>query len=125
MRKIKKKVIKKKRVPRKGSYKNSKRCSYTSKIAGKVMLDSTWELEYAKYLDENKIKWKRNLIKFPYHYRNRLCYYIPDFYLIEEDVYIEVKGYQTKRDDAKWNEFPYKLIILKKEELIELGLDIK
>lgn len=89
------------------------------------MLDSTWELEYAKYLDENKIKWKRNLIKFPYHYRNRLCYYIPDFYLIEEDVYIEVKGYQTKRDDAKWNEFPYKLIILKKEELIELGLDIK
>ena len=62
---------------------------------------------------------------FPYMYRRKMFYYIPDFYLIDEDVYIEIKGYQRAKDSAKWRDFPYKLIVLKKQELLKLGLDIK
>ena len=125
----KKKKVVKKRPSKKGTkikrtFTGSKRCIYESKFAGRVSLDSTWELAYAKYLDKNKIQWKRNLIKFPYRYKKKLCYYIPDFFLIEENVYIEVKGFETDRDEAKWKDFPYELIVLRKEDLIEMGLDI-
>jgi len=43
---------------------------------------SSYELRYAKWLDENNIRWKRNLIKFPYKWQDgSLHYYTPDFYL--------------------------------------------
>ena len=119
------KIAKKKNKKGVPQYTKSKRTVYVSRIAGVVKLDSTWETEYAKYLDANNIKWKRNLIMFPYMYRRKMFYYIPDFYLIDEDVYIEIKGYQRAKDAAKWRDFPYKLIVLKKKELLELGLNIK
>jgi hypothetical protein len=123
----KKTVIKspKKKVNPKATYKNSKRCVYISESAGRVELDSTWELEYAKYLDKKKIKWKRNLIKFPYHYNKKLCYYVPDFFLVKENIYVEVKGYETERDQAKWKDFPYELKVLRREDLLALGLKIE
>lgn len=126
----KKKKVVKRRPSKKGTrpkrtFTGSKKCTYTSKIAGKVKLDSTWELAYAKYLDKNKIEWKRNLIKFPYYFEKKLCYYIPDFFLIKEDIYIEVKGFETDRDKAKWRDFPYQHKVLRKEDLLELGLKIK
>jgi hypothetical protein len=122
---LKQKLIKTKKKKKAPAFTKSKRTVYVSKIAGVVHLDSTWETEYAKYLDANNIKWKRNLIMFPYMYRRKMFYYIPDFYLIDEDVYIEIKGYQRAKDAAKWRDFPYKLIVLKKKELLELGLNIK
>jgi hypothetical protein len=103
-----------------------KKCWYESKIAGKVFLDSSYELEYAKYLDKININWKRNWIKFPYiDEKNKLRYYIPDFYLIDIDEYIEIKGYETEKDKLKWASFPYKLTVLKYKELKCLGLNIK
>jgi hypothetical protein len=125
MYKKKKTTATKKKTTKKATYKNSKRCVYISESAGRVELDSTWELEYAKYLDKNKIKWKRNLIKFPYRYNKRISYYVPDFFLVKEDIYIEVKGFETERDEAKWKDFPYKLKVLRREDLLALGLDIK
>ena len=85
---------------------------YESPIAGKVYLRSTYELAYVKYLDENKINWKQNLQSFNYIYEDKKRNYYPDFYLIDEDCYIEVKGFKTKQDEAKWKYFPYKLKIL-------------
>lgn len=98
---------------------------YESKIAGKVYLRSTWELEYVKYLDKNNINWKQNLIKFPYEWQNKVHYYIPDFYLIDTNEFIEVKGYKRDQDNFKWKNFPYKLSILMYDELKNLGLEIK
>ena len=43
--------------------------------------------------------------------------YFPDFYLPKYKLYIEVKGYETKRDRAKWKNFPKKLLILKNNEI--------
>lgn len=98
----------------------SKGSWYQSPIAGRVYLDSTWQLAYARWLDQNKVLWRRNKIKFPYKYEGIDCYYIPDFYLEEADQYIQIKGYETQRDRAKWKYFPYKLKVLKKTELKQM-----
>jgi hypothetical protein len=101
------------------------KCWYESKIAGNVYIRSSYELEYVKWLDDNNIKWKANLIRFPYEFESKIRNYIPDFYLIDEDCYVEIKGYETEKDKAKQNQFPYKLKVLKYEDLYKLGLNIK
>lgn len=101
-----------------------KKVWYESEIAGRVYLRSTYELEYARWLDKNSIKWKQNLIKFPYLYNEKTHYYYPDFYLYDNDEYVEVKGFTTEKDLAKWKEFPYKLRILMRSDLKLLGCNI-
>ena len=85
---------------------------YESPIAGRVYLRSTYELIYAKFLDVQGIKWQANKKAFEYLFEDRVRHYYPDFYLVEEDCYVEVKGFKTKQDDAKWKAFPHKLKIL-------------
>lgn len=43
-------------------------------------------------------------------------------YLLEEyyNVYIEVKGYKTKRDEAKWSQFLGVLLIIDKTNIKKL-----
>jgi len=101
-----------------------KKSWYESKIAGKVFLDSTWELAYVKWLDKNNINWKRNKVKFPYEKEGKVRYYIPDFYLINSDEYIEIKGFERQEDKLKWDAFPYKLTVLKYEELKKMGIEV-
>ncbi len=99
-----------------------KKIKYDSKIAGIVLLDGSWELKVAIFLDENNIQWKRNTIRFPYYFDNRNRYYTPDFYLIDEDCYIEVKGYEIEKDRYKWAQFTKKLQIWNKDKLIQLKI---
>jgi predicted nuclease of restriction endonuclease-like RecB superfamily len=75
----------------------SKRSDYTCLDGSIVSMDSTWEVACAQRLDELGIKWQRDLgIKLGYVTRGRRKRnYIPDFYLPDQDVYIEVKGYWT------------------------------
>lgn len=100
-----------------------KKIKYSSPIAGDVLLDGNWEFEFAKFLDKVKVNWKRNKNRFSYFYDNANRFYTPDFYLVDEKIYIEVKGYKTEKDDAKWNQFPHVLKIIMKDEirLIKLG----
>ena len=100
---------------------NAGRCksiTYLSPIAGKVRLNGTWEYKYALWLDEQGIRWIRNIKAFWYKFGCKIRKYYPDFYLIESDEYTEVKGYETEKDRAKWSQFPEKLTILKKSNLI-------
>ena len=100
-----------------------KKILYKSNIAGQVLLDGTWELKVARYLDDNKINWVRNVNRFPYiDYNNKERTYCPDFYLSDTDVYIEVKGYKTKLDECKWTQFTKKLVIWDKKVLMEKGI---
>ena len=87
-------------------------------------LHGTWELRYAIYLDNNNIRWKRPKDRFLYNYKNKNHYYTPDFYLIDSNEYIEIKGYSNDKDYAKWKQFPKnkKLVILKYEDLLKLGV---
>lgn len=84
---------------------------------GEHWVDSEWEIEVIKFLIERKISFLRNCGYFNYTYKNRVRKYFPDFYLPEFDLYIEVKGYQTDKDLAKWSQFPKKLLVIKKLEI--------
>lgn len=79
-------------------------------------LKGTWELETAKWLDRNNIKWTNILDGFEYEWNESIHLYYPDFYLIDYNYYIEVKGYERERDRAKWKVVD-NLIIIKKNEI--------
>ena len=103
----------------------SKKSDYTCLDGSIVSMDSTWEVECAKRLDELGIRWIRNpSLKLKYTTRGRRARnYIPDFYLPDHDVYIEVKGYWTDAARHKMKDVqernPVKIIIL--ESLEEIG----
>jgi len=87
-----------------------------------VKLHGMWEVKYAMYLDQLGIKWRRPTEKFKYRFNEKDSYYTPDFFLEEEGVYVEVKGYRTPKDEAKWSQFPLKLKILEGKDLVQLGI---
>ena len=75
----------------------SKQSLYERKDGSKVLMDSTWEVALAERLDHLKIAWdRREDMKLKYFSKTgRKRTYIPDFYLPDHDIYIEVKGYWT------------------------------
>ena len=89
-----------------------------------MSMDSTWEVACAKRLDELGIKWTRDpSIKLGYVTRGRRKRnYIPDFYLPDQDVYIEVKGYWTPAARHKMKDVqarnPVRIIILESLQAI-------
>lgn len=60
-----------------------------------IKFRSTYEANYAKFLDKNKIKWKYEYKTFDLGNTT----YTPDFYLPLTNEYIEIKGYW--RGDAR------------------------
>jgi len=89
------------------------------KYSNEITLDSSWELEVVNWFDNNSIKWERNKKSFPYIWNNKVHSYFPDFYLIDLDKYVEVKGYQRDRDLEKWKSLS-NLIIIKKKEIDQI-----
>lgn len=91
-----------------------------------VDLHGTWEQAYAMYLDDNNINWIRCKKRFTYYFEDKLHYYTPDFYLPESDTYIEIKGYATDKDRAKWEQFPKSenLNVLFGPDLLALGIQV-
>jgi hypothetical protein len=100
--------------------------SYTSSnVCGRIKIEEyngekfhgKWEIEVAKWFDENDIKWIRSNIKpFNYFWNEKWHLYFPDFYLPELNQYVEVKGFETNRDLAKWSVVD-NLIIIKSKEI--------
>jgi hypothetical protein len=39
---------------------------------------------------------------------------------MNKNLYVEVKGYETDRDRAKWRDFPKKLCIIKEAEIKQI-----
>ena len=85
----------------------------------------SWEVEYAKWLDRNSIRWRKPTETFRYTFQGKVKRYTPDFYLIDDQTYIEVKGYETEKDRAKWAQFPLKHRVLKKKDLVDMGISVK
>lgn len=91
---------------------------YESPIAGKIRVDGSWELAFCKFADKMNLDWKRNKKRFPYIKPDGTkSTYQPDFYVEDFNSYIEVKGYETDLDAAKWEQFPEKLIVLRREDI--------
>lgn len=82
-------------------------------------LKGSWELLVAKWLDENNIKWTNIIEGFDYEWEGSKHIYYPDFYLLEYDRYIEVKGFERERDRCKW-EVVSNLIIIKKDDITKI-----
>lgn len=82
-------------------------------------LKGSWELLVAKWLDENNIKWTNIIEGFDYEWEGSKHIYYPDFYLLEYDKYIEVKGFERERDRRKW-EVVNNLIIIKKDDITKI-----
>lgn len=78
-------------------------------------MHSSWELEFAMWLDSIQVEWTKKVPYFTYDWDGSVRRYFPDFYLKEFDLYVEVKGYQTERDIAKWKCIPNLAIVKEKE----------
>ena len=107
------------------SFKKTRCYSFNSKFAGEVKLHGTWELAYAKYLDDNNINWCRPKDRFKYNFdqlKRGYGYYTPDFYLVQENIWVEIKGYETEKDKAKWSQFPHTLKVIRGTDLKNLNL---
>ena len=86
-------------------------------------MQSSWERKFAEFLNKNNILWEKCKDKYPYvdMFGNNKKY-IPDFYLLEFGVFIEIKGRTHFNDIFKWKYFPKKLIVLKQKDLKELKI---
>lgn len=66
------------------------------------MLESTWELEIAEYLDASDIQWIRPTPLQWIDVTGKSRLYYPDFYLPEYDVYLDPKNpYCMQKDIEK------------------------
>lgn len=106
-----------------GTWHNSFARSRTHVYRGHKLY-GTWEVKFAMFLDEKGYKWSRPRESFSYYY-DRERHYTPDFYLDDFQTYVEIKGWKTQKDEAKWKYFPYPLIVLSGSDLSKLGIDIQ
>ena len=94
---------------------------------GEIWMRSKWEVAYAQYLDRHSIAWQYE----PRCFRVGRSGYLPDFYLVREQEYIELKGRLTAKNERKLAAFrkqypKIKWQMLRAKELIALGvLDIR
>lgn len=95
------------------SYSSSNVNGRVKKVTYKdTTLDSQWEKDFAKWLDEKRIIWERPNKGFEYSYDGKQHIYYPDFYLPQFDIYIEVKGYKRERDEYKWKSLSNLIVLL-------------
>lgn len=78
--------------------------------------DSSWELAWVVYNIDHGIKFERNTEKFDYLFKDKRYKFIPDFKL-ENDIFVEIKGYYSDRWEAKLRQFLYKIEVLYAEEI--------
>jgi hypothetical protein len=86
---------------------------------GLTKVKGQWELDVANWLNENNIKWTNDIQPYNYFWNESWHLYFPDFLLIDNNVLIEVKGYETDRDRAKWQSVKDKRFVVLKEQQIK------
>jgi hypothetical protein len=84
-----------------------------------IKFQGNWELDFYKWCVSNNVPCERNTTGFKYEWNGTRTYF-PDFYLPEKDEYVEVKGYQTERDNAKWKQFPNSLRLIMKDDIMKI-----
>lgn len=70
---------------------------YSEKL--QMFFRSNWEIEMAEWLEEMDIEWDYEPRRF--YFKAHKESYLPDFYLPDFDVWIEVKGYMDKRSERR------------------------
>lgn len=90
-----------------------------------VLLDSSWELKLAIWLDEQSIAWIRPA---PLRYDNNRCYF-PDFYLPEFNLFLDTKNDYLIRVDSKKikkvsEQNQVEILVLSAKDLRSIGLSL-
>lgn len=81
------------------------------KTKEELICKAAWEARVVDYLNTNKInfEWQPQIFKIPKElYTTKTggqATYRPDLYLIEKDVWVEIKGYFRGDSEKKWNWF--------------------
>jgi len=101
------------------SYSSSNRGRTNQFIIDGIKLQGKWELDFYLWAKAEGLNPERPSVGFKYTWNGDRTYF-PDFYLPSLDVYVEVKGYETERDNAKWAQFPKKLSVIKAKEIKEI-----
>ena len=76
---------------------------------------STWELAFLIWCLEHQLPIERCTTSFSYKFEEKVRSYLPDFMI--NDIFIEIKGYNTSQTAAKIKQFPSKLVVLYEEDL--------
>lgn len=104
---------------------------YTKKNGEVIKLQGLWELEFAKYLDDNNIEFTTHVGRIPYvDDKGVERSYYPDFQLTSDETYIDVKNpyyevaHASKIEAVRRCNPEIKLEIYGKEKLQGLGLKL-
>ena len=101
------------------SYSGSNRGRTKQILYNNIKFQGQRELDFYLWCERNNQPVERNKKWFDYSWEGNRKYN-PDFYLPDLGIYVEIKGYETDRDRAKWKYFPEKLIIIKEAEIIKI-----
>ncbi len=86
---------------------------YETRTGKTVLLESSWELEIAQYLDEHKINWTRPKYIIWIDASGKQRNYYPDFYLPDYDLYLDPKNpWGMVHDEEKMKYISSKVNIL-------------
>lgn len=99
-------------------YTNNKKSYYKN-----IYMRSGWEVKYAKWLDSKNIKWEYEKETF----KLKETTYTPDFYLPEQNIYVEIKGFMHIDAYFKIKEFilnnpNIRYLLMTKEDLKKEGV---
>lgn len=104
-------------------------CPFKDEI---IKVQGTWELKYSEFLNERKVNWIRSRkisLRYCLDGEDYKRIYYPDFYLPDDDLLIEIKGYYPDYERLKMKcvikqNKDKKIIVLLKEDLLKLGIKI-
>jgi hypothetical protein len=101
------------------AYSSSNRGRTKQIIVDDIKLQGQWEVDFYMWAKEQGLNPIRPTKSFEYEYEG-IRRYLPDFYIESMDLYVEIKGYETEKDRAKWLTFPKKLRIIKEAEIKQI-----
>lgn len=101
------------REPKKPTRKNRKGNAYQHTKTGArsdlegIVARSSWEADVMRVLKAHRIdfEFETKMFTFPADVRGRVSAYLPDIYIPQYDIYIEVKGYLDSRGRNKLRKF--------------------
>ena len=79
------------------------------------LYQSSWELAWLIYHIDHKIKFRRCDEFFEYEFASKKSKYYPDFFLEEDNCYVEIKGFMSARTKAKLAVVPNVKLLQHKE----------
>jgi hypothetical protein len=101
------------------SYTSSNRGRVKQIIVDGIKFQGQWEVDFYNWAKDRGLNPTRPKEGFRYNWNGERTYF-PDFYIESLDLFVEVKGYETERDRAKWDQFPKKLKIIKEAEIKQI-----